>query len=76
MNKKPCIHETLGANESGRVQICRDCNVVHLQMQNMSLRFEPQQFAQLASLVTEASRKMAGKPEDIAHKLPKFVIVH
>ena len=76
MNKKPCNHEILGVNESGRVQICRDCDVVHLHLQNMSLRFDSTQFAQLALLIAQSSKKMIEEPEGVVHRKLKFTLVH
>ena len=58
MTKKPCTHEYLAASDSGKVLMCQDCGVVHLQLQNLSMRFEVEQFAALAELLTAASLKM------------------
>lgn len=76
MNKKPCNHEILGANESGRVQICRDCDAVHLHLQNMSLRFDSTQFAQLAILIAQASKKIVEEPKGVGRRQAKFTVVH
>jgi hypothetical protein len=62
MNKKPCIHEYLAATESGKVLICRECGIVYLHMQNLSIRFEVEDFSQLADMLAEATQKIRAFP--------------
>ena len=71
MTKKPCNHEYLAASESGKVLICRDCGVVHLQLQNLSMRFEVEQFTALADMLTVASKKMLQQPQTTTATRPK-----
>ncbi|MCQ8105436.1 hypothetical protein NP590_15080 [Methylomonas sp. SURF-2] len=76
MSKKPCTHEYLAASGSGKVLMCRDCGVVHLHLQNLSLRFDTDQFADLATLLTAASKKMADAPLENQKLPPKLTLVH
>ena len=57
MNNKPCTHEYLAATEFGKAVICRECGIVHLNIQNLSLRLEVADFLGLADTLTEASTK-------------------
>ncbi|AEG01744.1 DUF6686 family protein [Methylomonas methanica] len=76
MSKKPCTHEYLAAGESGKVLMCRDCGVVHLHLQNISMRFEAEQFADLATLLTAAAKNMAKQPPENPNLRPKLTLVH
>lgn len=76
MSKQPCTHEYLAASESGKVLMCRDCGVVHLHLQNISMRFDAEQFADLAALLTAASKKMAEQPRENPNLRPKLTLVH
>lgn len=76
MSKKPCTHEYLAASDSGKVLMCRDCGVVHLHLQTISMRFEAAQFAELVDMLTAASRKMRQQPEASMTDRPKLTLVH
>ena len=76
MNKKPCKHEYLAVGESGKVLMCRDCGVVHLHLQNLSMRFEVEQFAALTELLTTASQNMRQQPETNTINRSKLSLVH
>jgi hypothetical protein len=76
MTKKPCTHEYLAASDSGKVLMCRDCGVVHLHLQNLSMRFEAEQFAALADMLTVASKKMLQQPQGTTTSQPKLTLVH
>ena len=76
MSKKPCTHEYLAAGESGKVFMCRDCGVVHLHLQNISMRFDAEQFADLAAMLTAASKNMAKQPLENPNLRPKLTLVH
>lgn len=76
MSKKPCTHEYLAAGESGKVLMCRDCGVVHLHLQNISMRFDAEQFAELAAMLTAASKNMAKQPLENPNLRPKLTLVH
>ncbi|MGY6278223.1 DUF6686 family protein [Methylomonas sp. MgM2] len=76
MTKKPCTHEYLANSDTGKVLMCRDCGVVHLHMQNMSLRFDVEQFAEFAAMMTSASKRMAHGSTETVRKRPSLTLVH
>lgn len=76
MSKIPCTHEYLAAGESGKVLMCRDCGVVHVHLQNISMRFDEEQFAGLAAMLTAAAKKMAEQPRQNTDPRPKLTLVH
>ncbi|PPD32661.1 MAG: hypothetical protein CTY19_11070 [Methylomonas sp.] len=76
MTNKPCIHEYLASSDSGKVLICRDCGVVHLQLQNLSMRFEAEQFAALADMMTVASKKMLQQTQTTSATRSEITLVH
>jgi hypothetical protein len=76
MANQPCTHEYLAKSQHGKVLICRDCGVVHLNLQNMSLRFDVEQFADLASLMTEASKRLSSSTKGSPCKRPTLTVVH
>jgi len=75
MSKKPCTHEYLAATESGKVLMCRECGVVHLHIENMSLHFDIASFLKLSDTLTEASAKIRAVPKTRAKK-PALTLVH
>ncbi len=76
MANQPCTHEYLAKSRHGKVLICRDCGVVHLNLQNMSLRFDEEQFADLATLMTEASKRLGSATQESSRKRPTLTVVH
>lgn len=76
MTPKPCTHEYLANTKSGKVLICRDCGVVHLHLQNMSLRLDVEQFAAFAALMTEASKRMRDETSASTDVRPRLRLVH
>lgn len=64
MNKKPCTHEYLAATEFGKALFCRECGVVHLHIQNLSLRLGVTDFLGLTDTLTEASNKARAIEKD------------
>jgi hypothetical protein len=58
MSNKPCSHEDLASNAVGKILMCHECGVVHLHLQNLSLRLNVEQFAELSTLAAEAARKI------------------
>ncbi|MBL1265179.1 hypothetical protein [Candidatus Methylomicrobium oryzae] len=58
MSNKPCSHEDLASNSAGKISMCHECGVVHLHMQNLSLRLNIEQFAELSALAAEAAKKI------------------
>lgn len=76
MTATPCTHEYLAYSKSGKVLICRDCGVVHLHLQNMSLRLDVNQFTAIAALITEASKRMSAETPASTHGRPTLTLVH
>ncbi|OAI24052.1 MULTISPECIES: hypothetical protein [Methylomonas] len=75
MSKKPCNHEYLAATEFGKAQICRECGVVHLHVQNLTMRFEVADFLGLADTLADAAiQARTGGDKDKA-KLSAFTVV-
>lgn len=75
MTKKPCTHEYLTASDTSTVLMCRECGVVHLHMQNMSLRFNVEQFSEFAAMMREASKKLGAEPIEKLPKHPTLTLV-
>lgn len=76
MTKKPCTHEYLAISDTGTVLMCRECGVVYLHMQNMSLRFNVRQFSQFATMMAEASKKLDEEPAEKPRRRPTLTLVH
>jgi hypothetical protein len=76
MTKKPCTHEYLANNDTGKVLMCKDCGVVHLHLQNLSMRFDTEQFTALASLMTAASKTMQAESQQALSGPPALTVVH
>lgn len=74
MNKKPCTHEYLAATEFGKALICRECGVVHLHIQNISLHFDVAGFLGLADTLTEASMVARALQKD-KHKRSGLTVI-
>lgn len=51
---EPCRHVSLAHSEVGAVAVCPGCGVIHLSLQYLSLRFEPEAFQQLARMLAAA----------------------
>lgn len=64
MSKKPCNHESLAVSDFSKVLMCRECGVVHLHLQNMSLRLEIADFLSFADTMTEASHQARAGRKD------------
>jgi hypothetical protein len=76
MTKKPCTHEHLASNATGKVLICRECGVVHLHLQNLSLCFEVEQFTEFAAMMPAAANRIDSESGKSSSKRPKLTLVH
>ena len=76
MTKKPCTNEYLAGSETGKVLMCRDCGVVHLHLQNVSMRFDVEQFTAFAIMMAEASKRMEDETNNQARGQPTLTLVH
>lgn len=74
MNKKPCTHECLAATEFGKVLICRECGIVHLHMQNLSLRLNVVDFLGFADTMAEAADQARAGQKDKAKRMGFTVV--
>lgn len=75
MTKKPCTHEYLASSDTDAVLICRECGVVYLYMQNISLRFNVKQFSKFAAMMAEASKKLSSDSAEQPRKRPTLTLV-
>ncbi|WP_347987745.1 DUF6686 family protein [Methylomonas sp. AM2-LC] len=76
MNKQPCTHECLAVSKVGKVLMCRDCGVVHLHLQNVSMHFDVEQFAAFASMLKVASKIMMAGTHSSPHQRKAFTLMH
>jgi hypothetical protein len=56
----------VAASEIGCVSLCAGCGVVHLQLQYLTLRLEPDAFHDLARLLAQAQARIALATADAA----------
>lgn len=56
---EPCQHLSLARSEIGYISSCRECGVVQLHLQALSLRLEDEAFQALARMVARASQRLA-----------------
>lgn len=76
MTQKPCTHEYLADSKLGRILMCRECGVVHLSLQNLSLHLDLEQFSDLVVMMAEASKRMNAKAEQPKRCKPTLTLVH
>lgn len=57
-SQQPCNHLTISENPVGDVTICPDCNVLHLTLSHVSLRFTPDAFRAFNELVGAAQARL------------------
>ncbi|MCD2453694.1 hypothetical protein GO003_025270 [Methylicorpusculum oleiharenae] len=75
MSKKPCTHEYLASNQAGKILTCRECGVVHLHWQNLSLRLDVEQFEDLALLIAQASKNLSRQNQKTVRTRPMLSMV-
>lgn len=54
----PCQHIQLATSPIGDVKYCADCGIVHLAVQNLSLRLETESFRALTYMLAQAQLNM------------------
>ena len=54
----PCQHMNLASSSIGDVKYCADCGIVHLAVQNLSLRLETETFRTLTYMLAQAQLNM------------------
>lgn len=67
---EPCQHLSLARSEIGYVSTCRECGVVQLHLQALSLRLEEEAFQALAHMVERASQRLAAMAQ-LAGEVPR-----
>lgn len=53
-----CANHPVAASEVGSVSLCPDCGVVHLSLQYVSMRFEPEAFRALVRMLGLAQNRL------------------
>ena len=67
MKNKPCTFEYLASTEFGQIMFCRECQMVHLHLQNLTLRISVHSFIGITNTLAEATAKLRA----ITQKKPK-----
>ena len=49
-----CQHVAVASSGAGRITVCCECNVVHVELEYMTLRFSPASFRAVAHLLSSA----------------------
>ncbi|WP_187362413.1 MULTISPECIES: hypothetical protein [Massilia] len=55
---EPCQHVTIADSTIGHVSICPECSVLHLSLNHVSVRFTPEAFRALSSMVGDAQARL------------------
>lgn len=50
-NAQHCQHVAVARSGAGRITVCCECNVVHVELEYMTLRFSPASFRAVAHLL-------------------------
>ena len=56
MKHTKCECDQLANSPVGQVTVCADCKQIHLTLQYLTVRFEPETFRMLAGMVAEAQQ--------------------
>jgi len=56
-----CQHRLLTRSQVGCVTVCQGCGQVHLELQNLTLRFEEAAFREMAQMVGFAQQRLDGR---------------
>lgn len=64
MAKNNCKVEYLSSSYYGDVSLCRDCRMVHLNLNNLTLRFAVEDFLGVSDLLAEAYNALHRKTEE------------
>lgn len=73
MDHENCCPHSLARGEIGEVTVCAGCGQVHLNLQYLTLRFEPGAFLALAAMVDQARsglERLASAPAAAATAAP------
>lgn len=61
-DRAQCGHDTLAETGIGNVQFCHDCQVFHLNLRAMTLRFAPGEFSALCWMLGQAWSRVQMEP--------------
>jgi hypothetical protein len=50
-NAQQCQHVAVASSGAGRITVCCECNVAHVELEYMTLRFSPASFRAVAHLL-------------------------
>ncbi|MEQ1529353.1 MAG: hypothetical protein ABL925_08555 [Methylococcales bacterium] len=64
MKKNACTFECLAATEFAQILFCQDCQVIHLQLQTVTLRFSMQSFIAISDTLSSAATRLKA----VSHK--------
>lgn len=57
-HKDECRHRLVTRSAVGQVTVCQGCGQVHLDLQNLTLRFEDEAFRELVSMLGQAQLRL------------------
>jgi len=65
MSHSECRHLLLSQSDVGHVSICAGCGQVHVSLQFITLRLEPEAFRAMGNLLTEGQLRMDTLPRGV-----------
>lgn len=71
-----CQHMLLAQSPLGAVSLCPECGVLHLAIHNLSLRFKPSAFAELARLLNSAQAHLPAAEQGVMPEGAASVSIH
>jgi hypothetical protein len=63
-NAQHCQHVAVARSEAGRITVCCECNVVHVELETMTLRFSPASFRAVAHLLATGEATLEQARQD------------
>lgn len=60
--KEKCTNETLAQRGIGTVDICQQCQIVHVNIDAVSMRFKPEGFREFCRLMAMALHRLQSQP--------------
>lgn len=69
LSPSSCHPRIVAENPLGAVAVCADCGHVHLTLQHLTVRFDPEAFLTLAALITQAGHHLRNDGAPLSHTL-------
>lgn len=69
----PCQHQPVANSPLGAITVCPDCQVVHLAIGHVTMRFTVDAFRDLGQLLAQAQASLEAPPREKA-PVPSFVM--